>query len=217
VVSLKLFGTAITVRATVLGPFGALWAGITWWGLRRHPNRSLGPGLLMGLASVLVLVTTDVGHALAHIFSARLARAPMDEVRITAGMPRTLYWNNAVSPNQHRVRAMGGPVFNLAGLLLSLAVRRAVPRGSLVREVAGWSALGHGMVLVASLAPLPMVDGGTLLQWTLVAHGNSEVQADAIVRQIDRVFVGLGAVVTVAVLAQSGSLRRACGGRESVS
>ena len=53
----------------------------------------------------------------------------MDEVRISLGMPRTLYRDNAVSPNAHRVRALGGPIFNLVGLLLSLAIYRAARRG----------------------------------------------------------------------------------------
>ena len=105
----------------------------------------------------------------------------MDELRITAGMPRTLYWNNAVSPDVHRMRAIGGLVFNTLGLLLSLAVYRGAARQPAVRELAGWSAIGHGWILFMSLLPLPMVDGGTLLKWTLVARGRTEAEADALV------------------------------------
>jgi hypothetical protein len=53
----------------------------------------------------------------------------MDEVRISLGMPRTLYRENAVSPDAHRLRALGGPIFNALGLLVSLAIYRAARRG----------------------------------------------------------------------------------------
>ncbi|MCK4724669.1 MAG: hypothetical protein KAT29_02650, partial [Anaerolineales bacterium] len=34
-----------------------------------------------------------------------------------------------------------------------------------------------------SLAPLPIVDGGSLLKWTLVDHGRTPTEADQIVKQ----------------------------------
>lgn len=202
-VTTRIFGTLVTVKATVLVVFVAVWGGLTWLGLRRHPKRGFGRSLLIGLASLVVLLPVDFGHAFAHIFSARYARAPMDELRITAGMPRTLYWNNAVSPDVHRLRALGGPIFNALGFLLSLAIYRAVPRRPIARELAGWSALGHGLLVITSLLPLPMVDGGTLLKWTLVARGRPEAEADALVRRVDRgmgvlgVVIGLGLVIGV--------------------
>ena len=70
--------------------------------------------------SMILLIFADFGHAIAHIFSARYAKAPMDEILITAGMPRTLYTDNNVSPATHRMRAFGGPVFSTLGLLLSI-------------------------------------------------------------------------------------------------
>jgi Zn-dependent protease len=116
----------------------------------------------------------DLGHALAHIFSARYAGAPMDDVRLSGGMPRTLYSNNDVSPDVHRIRALGGLVFNLLGFLLSSLTYLAVPHRSVARELAATSAAGHALLLIASLMPVPVVDGGTLMKWTLVAHGRTE-------------------------------------------
>ena len=106
-----------------------------------------------------MLTPVDFGHAIAHIFSARYAGAPMDEIRISANMPRTLYWNNAVSPDVHRLRALGGPIFSALSCLLSLATYRAVPRHAVAHELAGWSALGHGLLLLLCLMPVPVVDG----------------------------------------------------------
>jgi hypothetical protein len=100
-------------------------------------------------------------------------------------MPRTLYSNNAVSPDVHRLRALGGPLYNALGLLLSVAIYKVLPRNSIAREVAGWLALGHGFLASASMAPVPMVDGGTLLKWTLVTHGKTTTEADRVIRKAD--------------------------------
>ncbi len=55
----------------------------------------------------------------------------------------------------------------------------------IVRKLAAWWAVGHGLLLVMSLVPLPPVDGGAILKWTLVASGRSETAADEIVQRVD--------------------------------
>jgi hypothetical protein len=50
------------------------------------------------------------------------------------------------------------------------------------------------MLLIMSLAPLPIVDGGTILQWTLVARGWSEAAAEATARRAGWL-IGITAVV----------------------
>jgi hypothetical protein len=183
--TIRIFGTPVKVKSIFMIYIVLLWAILTWLELIWHPERGFWEAMLIGLAVVLVLIPADVGHALAHTFSARRAGAPMDEILLSAGMPRTLYWNNAVSPNMHRLRAIGGPTFNLVALLVSLAVYALLPTHSIIRELATWSALGHGFILILSLVPLPVVDGGTLLKWTLVAGGRTEKEADAFVRRLD--------------------------------
>ena len=180
---------------------GALWVALTWWGRHTHPGRGIRHGSLVGLAALMVLVPVDLGHALAHIFSARYAGAPMDEVRLSGGMPRTLYSNNAVSPDVHRTRALGGLVFNLLGCLVSGVTYLAVPPKSLGRELAATSAVGHALLFVASLLPVPPVDGGTLVKWTLVAHGRTEARAYEIVRRVDRAMALAGGISGVALIA----------------
>jgi hypothetical protein len=125
----------------------------------------------------------------------------MDEIRLSGGMPRTLYWNNDVSPDVHRMRALGGPLFNLLGFLVSVVTRRAASRSPGVREVAGYSAVGHGLLFILSLLPVPMVDGGTLMKWTLVARGQSEVQADETVRRINWAMAGAGGISGMSLIA----------------
>jgi hypothetical protein len=184
-ITLRIFSTPVRVKPAVLLIIAALWAGVTAVGLCWHPGRGFWSAVLIGFVTMLLLLLADFGHALAHIFSARYAGAPMDEVRLTATeMPHTLYNNNAVSPTVHRLRALGGPLFNGLGLLLSAAVLAIAPAGSVARELAAWSAAAHGMMLVMSLAPLPIVDGGTILKWTLVARGWSEAAAEATARRV---------------------------------
>jgi hypothetical protein len=202
--SMRIFDTPIKVKVTFLIFIVPLWIGITWLGLYWHPGRGFWPGVLVGFVTVLLLLIAEFGHAIAHIFSARHAGAPMDEIQISAemGMPRTLYWNNEVSPDVHRMRAMGGPLFNLLGLLLSLLIYAVVPGNSIAAELATWSAVGHGLLLIMSLAPVPMVDGGTLLKWTLVARGKSVTEADVIVRRVDwgmGIAAGIVGVVLIAM------------------
>lgn len=199
-VQLRIFSTPVKVKGTVLVPIVALWGIVTWWGFSWHPERGFWQDVLIGFVTVLLLLPADFGHALAHIFSARSAGAPMDEILLSAGMPRTLYGNNEVSPDVHRMRAIGGPLFNMVGLLLS-AVIYIVARGNpIVRELAAWSAGGHGWILFAALSPLPMVDGGTLLKWTLVARGRTEKEADEMVRLLDWVIGIVGGLIGVGLL-----------------
>jgi hypothetical protein len=137
----------------------------------------------VGALSAFALILADVGHAFAHVISARYAGAPMDEIKLSSGMPRTIYHHGDVSPRAHRMRALGGPVFSTLGLVISLLVRAFVPPNSMAREVVNWSSVGHGLILAGSLAPLPVVDGGSLLKWTLVEGGRAPAQADQTVKQ----------------------------------
>jgi hypothetical protein len=80
------------------------------------------------------------------------------------------------------------------GLLLSLAIYAVASGNPIAAELAGWSALGHGLLLIMSLSPLPPVDGGTILKWTLVERGKTEREADEMVRHVDWV-MGIGAAI----------------------
>jgi hypothetical protein len=208
-VELRVFATPVTVAKRFFVELVAVWGGVTWWVLRARPGRGIWRGSLVALVTTIVLMGVEWGHALAHIFSARYAGAPMDEIRLSGGMPRTLYWNNDVSPDVHRIRAMGGPLFNLLGLLVSVVTHWAASRNSVVGEVAGYSVVGHALLFIMSLLPLPMVDGGTLMKWTLVARGQAEAQADETVRCIDWAMAFAGCISGVSLIA---TRRRAAGG-----
>jgi hypothetical protein len=198
-------------------PLPFLVTGVLAWiaGLRR-PERSWLQRLAVGLVALPVALAADVGHAMAHTISARLAGAPMDEILLSAEMPRTLYKNNHVLPPVHILRSLGGPIFSLLCVTLSLLWRSLSPHKSISRELAETSLVGHSFILLGSVAPLPMVDGGIILKWRLVEAGRSVEQAD---RAVQRASWGLGAaflaVGAVLGLIQKrklvGSLLAACG------
>ena len=161
----------------------ALWTGMSWYLGIRHPRWDWPLRVFAGALSGFALVAADVGHALAHTISARVAGAPMDKIDLTSGMPRTVYYDQAVPPRAHILRALGGPLFSSLGLVLSLVVRSHLPRKTIAHEVAGWSSLGHGLIFAGSLVPLPIVDGGSILKWSLVESGRSPTEADQVVEQ----------------------------------
>ena len=200
-----VWGTAIRVKPAVLANLAGLWGLAAWLSGRGHPEQSWSVRLLVGLLSTVAMMAADFGHAMAHIASARHAGAPMDEILISEGMPRTLYYDNDVPPRAHRTRALGGPIYSAAGLTLSCLVRGLASRGSLVREVAGWSCLGHGFILGGALAPLPIVDGGSILKWTLVEQGRTPEEADEVVAQVD---LSLGAALTATGVALAATSRQ---------
>ena len=136
--------------------------------------------LAVGFGAMLLMMLADFGHAIAHIFSARRAGGPMSELYISAGMPRTLYPDNEVAPAVHMGRSLGGPTYSAVGFLLSLLVQQLARPGSVIGDLAGWSLIGQGLILLGSLMPLSMVDGGVLLKWALVRGGRTEAEADGL-------------------------------------
>ena len=194
-------GVPIVVRSD-FWPVPILLTGfLAWLAGLRNPRRTWLQRLGVGLLAMLVALPADVGHAMAHIFSAHLAGAPMDEILLSSGMPRTLYNNNDVLPQVHIHRALGGPIFSLIGSLLSLLWWRLSPHGSLSHDLAEVSLAGHSTILFGSLAPVPVVDGGTILKWKLVEAGQSIDQADKTVHQtslgLGAVFLGFGALLMI--------------------
>jgi hypothetical protein len=191
-------GTPVEARPDFFVAVLFLWGLMTWRaGRRRWPTR-----LLAGALAAAALLAADVGHALAHVVSADHAGAPVDHIFLAADMPRTRYPDEPVLPRTHRLRALGGPIYSAAGLVASLLARLLAPRGTILRGVLDWSVLGHGLILAGSLLPLPIVDGGTFIKWTLVERGHTPEEADAVVR---RAGLGLGAG---AVAAAAGSAAR---------
>lgn len=196
-----IFGTPLRIRPVVLVNLGMLWAVAAFLEHFWHPHWTLGLILAVGFGAVILLLLADFGHAAAHIFSARRSGGPMDELYISGGMPRTRYFNNDVPPEVHIGRSLGGPIFNLAGTLVSLAVLLLATKGSVMADLAGWSLTGQALILAGSLLPLPVVDGGVLLKWWLVRGGRTEAEAERFVKRAGWVSGIVIALVVVGVIA----------------
>lgn len=199
-VVISAFDTPIKIRPGFWGALAVLWALMTWMVGRDRPDRPFLVRGLIGFLAVLAVASADVGHATAHIFSARQVKAPMDEIILSQGMPRTIYHDSTVSPRAHRGRALGGPLFSGMSFLIVAVSRRVAPEGSLSREILTWAAVAHGLIFLGSLAPIPYVDGGSILKWTLVEAGVSQDEADVFVEEAS-LALGLGAVGSGAILA----------------
>jgi len=205
--SFTIWSTQIKVKPAVLGNLLVGWVALSLLAGQQLPESSWPARLVVGALSTTAVMVADFGHALSHIASARYAGAPMDEVLmdevlISAGMPRTIYLDNDVSSQTHRLRSLGGPIFSTLGLAVSLFLRALTPYGSLARMVADWSCIGHGFILAGSLMPLPVVDGGVILKWTLVERGRTPAQADAVVRRLNLVIGAVALVAGVVLTAQ---------------
>jgi hypothetical protein len=178
-----------------------LWGLLAWLAGIRKPGRPWLNRLLLGAVQAPLALSADLGHAMAHTLSARQAGAPMQKILLSSGMPRTLYQENDLPSQTHIRRSIGGPLFSLSGFALSLLWRRLTRPRSLDRELADVACASHAFILVGSLAPLPMVDGGIILKWKLVQRGRSPEAADRAVRRVSLAsgtsLLGLGALLAL--------------------
>jgi Zn-dependent protease len=168
---------------------------------REHPSMDVIQKLKWALGCMLVFLGSEWCHNLAHtIISACISR-PVDAIRVNMGLPLLVYYDPddpEVAPREHILRAIGGPVFNILTLLpLRISLRRmkpGTPGHFLVRL-----ALNTNLFLSTfSLAPLPFLDGGPILKWSLVEKGFSEQEAETTVQRANGVAAGI--FITVCTL-----------------
>ena len=157
--------------------------------------QSLTRRVWLGLLAVIHYVLADFIHFGGHIISSRSANAPMDEVHIKAPMPASVYYNNDVPPKAHILRSVGGPIGSGIFFSLALLMRALTPAKSPLRDFFNVMAIINSLLAFGSLIPLPIIDGGTMLKWSLVKSGQTEGQADDRVRQANLVVGGLAAVL----------------------
>jgi Zn-dependent protease len=197
-----LFRTPITVRGLSWLP---LTQAVIWWLMTRlvyggRPDRSPSDRRLLGFLTMLVTLGSEWCHNLAHLVGAHLTGHPMDEFHIIAGMPRCVYYDlndSRVSPSDHMLRAIGGPVFNLTMLAPSAWARRSTADGSIAHDVAEALYASNLFLSTVSLLPIPGIDGGPLLKWGLVRRGRSIKEADETVRKVNGPVSGVLAVAAL--------------------
>lgn len=186
----KLGETEITRRRIVWLPISQFIS----WGLfsraskRRNPGRSWLRAGLEGFCQMLVMLGSEWGHNLAHLLSSHLVDKPMDQFRIQLGLPRCVYHqlnDREVTPREHLARALGGPIFNLLVLPFAAAAKCLTKKETIAGMTARTAWDTNLLLAVISWLPIPGIDGGPILNWSLVDRGRTPQEADEIVRKVN--------------------------------
>ena len=113
-------GTPVTGEpAAVVNPI--VCAGLVIWLMERVSSTDLSlVRLQRGGSGAIAYEIADFAHVTGHILSAKYAGAPMDQLYLTVPFPRTLYFDDEVSPVAHQLRAVGGPIASGLLFLVSL-------------------------------------------------------------------------------------------------
>lgn len=164
------------------------------WGLfsrasrRRNPDKSWFRAGVEGFCQMAVMLGSEWGHNLAHLSASQLVGKPMDQFRIQLGMPRCVYHklnDPDVAPREHIARALGGPIFNLLVLPFTFLATRMTRPNSIAGKTARTARDTNLFLSVVSLLPIPGIDGGPILKWSLVERGKTIQQADEVVRAVN--------------------------------
>ncbi len=201
----RLFDAPLVIKDRTWWPLTQIlvWGLMVYIAGQRRPDRSWGQRLAVGALTVPVVLGSEWLHNLAHAATAKLVGHPVDAIRITWGMPLLVYFeinDTEVSPSQHITRAVGGPLFNLLMLPIWWLVKWLSPPESVWRDVGEAGTWMNTFLSIGGLLPIPGLDGGVILKWTLVSRGSSLNRADEIVRKVNGpTTVGLG-VMSISAL-----------------
>lgn len=163
-----------------------LWAVFTRSASKRKPENSRFLWSQEGFLKMVVVLGSEWCHNLAHLLTSNWIGKPMDKLRIQAGLPRCIYHkinDQDTTPRQHITRSLGGPVINL--LLLSLAgwARAKTKPETIAGEISKTAYQTNLFLSLISLLPIPGIDGGPILKWSLVKSGKNIREADNVVQK----------------------------------
>ena len=164
---------------------------IVWLIFIRHaaknkPDKSSFSWVVEGLLKMIAMLGSEWCHNLSHAFSAKVVGKPMDEMKIQMGMPRCVYYelnDQDVTPRQHIIRSLGGPIFNMVMVPIIAFLRLFTKPRSIARDTADTALQTNMFLSFISLLPIPGIDGGPILKWGLVEKGYEIKEADEVVRK----------------------------------
>ncbi len=112
----QVFGTPLVVKGKSWLPLAevVVWAGTTLWAGVLRPARSWKARLIIGSLWMPLVLGMEWCHNFAHAAAARWVGKPMDALLINFGTPLCIYHDvedPTVTPRQHIVRALGGPIY----------------------------------------------------------------------------------------------------------
>ena len=166
----------------------AAWGIFTRLASKRKPASWRIAWSAEGLLRMIATLGAEWCHNLAHVLASNWVNKPMDVLRIQFGMPRCIYHqinDRSVTPRQHIIRSLGGPIINLLLLPIGWLGRKARPEESIAGVTARTFYQTNLFLFLVSLLPIPGIDGGPLLKWSLVESGKSIQEADEMVRNVN--------------------------------
>ncbi len=186
----RLFGTPVTVRGFTWLPLTQLvmWGIMTRVSKKKRPEDGFSRHITEGALTSAAILGTEWCHNLAHAYIADWIGKPMDELQIQFGMPRCRYKeinDREVSPRQHVIRSLGGPLINLLLIPLTTLVKFLTRPDTIARETAKAALHTNRLLSVVSLLPMPGIDGGPILKWSLVERGYEIEEADQVVQRVN--------------------------------
>jgi Zn-dependent protease len=205
----NVFDTQLVVKGKTWFPLTELvvWAMMTWFAGKGYPARSWRQRIGVGALTTFVMLGSEWCHNLAHAAVARWINKPMDALRIVWGMPLVVYYNpenESVTPRQHIMRALGGPLWNALMLKCALWFKCLTRPSTPARDVANVAVGMNTLLCTASLLPIPGIDGGPILKWSLVEGGRTPQEADEMVKRVNQwVGGGLGIASWIALKKRS--------------
>lgn len=200
-----VFNTPIVVKGITGIPLLELvaWGILSWVADRNHPEWSSPKKVIAGVLTALILFASEWGHNLAHTAAAQRIGKPVDAIRIVWGTPLLIYYDindQNVSPRQHILRASGGPIFNALLVPICWLGKQLTREDTLARYVADFALGTNIFISTVALLPIPGIDGGPILKWSLVERGQSLKGADETVKKVNLALgSGLAAASAVAL------------------
>jgi Zn-dependent protease len=188
----SIFGTPLAIQGVNWLPLNQLvvWGFFTWNSFKKYTSWSKFQHLILGGLQMFVLLGSEWCHNLAHVAAARSVGKPVDAVRILFGMPILLYdqpEHPSVTPRQHIIRSSGGPICNTVLWLICKIFQRSVPAGSPTREIVNTATGMNAFLVSASLVPVPFLDGGPILKWSLIERGAPPAKVTAMITRSQQI------------------------------
>ena len=186
----RLFGTPVTIHGNTWFPLTQLvmWGIMTRISKKKRPEDGFSRHITEGALTSSIILGSEWCHNLAHAFIADWIGKPMDELQIQFGMPRCRYKeinDRDVSPQQHVIRSLGGPLINLLMIPLTALARFLARPDTIARETAKAALQTNVFLSAVSLLPIPGIDGGPILKWSLVERGYEIEEADQVVQRVN--------------------------------
>jgi len=186
----RLGETPVTVGGLTWFPATQLllWVIMTRFSRKNKPDKGFFWHISEGALTSSALLGAEWCHNLAHVYLANRIGKPMDELRIQMGLPRCIYIeinDREVSPRQHIIRSLGGPLINLLLIPIAALIRFTTNPGSIARETANVFLKTNTILFTVSVLPIPGIDGGPILKWSLVDKGYDIGEADQVVQNVN--------------------------------